>query len=330
MHIKSSALIICSIAILFALSIGIAYIYTFFIYTPYQDLNVFDIYSEEVYEDNSEILLQKNQRLIEALYKLAKEKNASIIFSNTDYAGLSYIAYSDFFKKAINISDLSNDSKCIYLSDRSTFDTFVTDNVFLKGVYDLEVKGRYSTHDIIPLLASADYIYPLFLAADARGMYYTDLIDFDSLKKICKSLNYAVDISYKTKNFRFSDFLNMVKEGNVYQKTIFFTIFALVFSYIYIMLTLFRDKYRYFWIYHIFGLSRARIRLYIAMIALLIQSIALGLFYVLFSNIPILYLNASTLNNVFFYSLVVFTLLNLFVFIISYLQITLKFRRAGD
>ena len=120
------------------LSLGVAIIYSDYLYNPNGSLSTLQISNadESGYIDSTSS--SKDKKFLQELDRWAAQNNATILFKDGLTAGAGYCGYSDWIDVHLEIQNTVSNDIGVYVQNSSiVFDPYVTDDVFLAGIAGL-------------------------------------------------------------------------------------------------------------------------------------------------------------------------------------------------
>lgn len=273
MKTKNIAVIIFIVLILAAIGIGVATVYSRYIYKPLGELGLFVAQRINYAPSDS----GADRELLNEIDSWAEENNATIIFREMGHrcAGLGFCGYSSWAENNLGVNNYTGEYGVLILDDPEINNAYVNEGVFLPGRAGLEVIGTYSDKKTFRFIADRKFLYPLTAAPSASGIYYTDVSDIKGLEDIFEKYDYYI---YGFENRNSITTLEMIHKMFSDSSAVAYGLIGLAFCFVYLVLTLYSDNTRRLWINHTFGLSKRRIMFRIAVLSFAVVSVSSILF----------------------------------------------------
>ena len=282
MRKKNRAALLCSILILASIGLGVSIIYSDYYFSPAAGLQSFAV------ADTSRIYLHPEEdagapnaaappdELYALLERWALENNATILYKNGFAAGCGILDGSDWLREAVGLS-LPRDAYGVLTSEGAAFsEAYVRGGRFLPETLGLPVLGTYREQDAPSVISNAGFLYPLSMSGVKDGMYFTDGADTRALTALFESRGYTV-IDQRQRSSLPALAAKLLTDS-VLSRAISAAMLGLIFCFSYVVLTMYRENGRRYRIYHLFGLSKARLFLRSTLTAMGIAGTAALLF----------------------------------------------------
>lgn len=289
MKFKDAILLALSCLLLIVFNLGLSIIYVEFVYDTTDGLisiNVADF--NQRFEEN-DVITTRIHDLMAEIDKWAKYNQAAIIHKNAFSAGCGYLDYSgwllSFIDKSENIDDLG-----VYVTNKKSFNqVYVKENVLFPGKTNLKITSYFDDDDLPSVVKDNDFLYPLTMSNLIDGVYLTDSNNIDDLLGLFKK--YGYEIIHVHKPFSITSLIKEMLFGSLLSFTLLIAMISLLFCFIYCTVLLFKNTKRRLQIHHMYGLSKLQILVTSVVVAILVASMAGGIFTLLlfrgFSYIPI-------------------------------------------
>lgn len=185
------------------------------------------------------------------------ENEATILYKNGFAAGCGILDGSDWLREAIGLS-LPCDAQGVLTAEDAAFsDAFVRDGRFLPDALGLPVLGTYREQDVPSVISNAGFLYPLSMSRAKDGMYFTDGTDTSGLTALFENSGYTV--TDQRQRLSLPALAAKLLTDSVLSRAISAAMLGLIFCFSYVVLTMYRENDRRYQIYHLFGLSKARL-----------------------------------------------------------------------
>ena len=192
------------------------------------------------------------------------------------HAGCGILDGSDWLREAIGLS-LPCDAQGVLTAEDAAFsDAYVRDGRFLPDALGLPVLGTYREQDVPSVISNAGFLYPLSMSGAKDGMYFTDGADTSGLTALFESCGYTV--TDQRQRLSLPALAAKLLTDSVLSRAISAAMLGLIFCFSYVVLTVYRENDRRYQIYHLFGLSKARLFLRSTLMAMGIALTAALLF----------------------------------------------------
>ena len=172
-------------------------------------------------------------------------------------AGCGILDGSDWLREAIGLS-LPCDAQGVLTAEDAAFsETYVRDGRFLPDALGLPVLGTYREQGVPSVISNAGFLYPLSMSGAKDGMYFTDGADTSGLTALFESRGYTV--TDQRQRLSLPALAAKLLTDSVLSRAISAAMLGLIFCFSYVVLTMYRENDRRYQIYHLFGLSKARL-----------------------------------------------------------------------
>lgn len=308
MRKKNWAALLCSILILASIGLGVSIIYSDYYFSPVSGLQSFTVADvSRTYlhpeEDAGTPSAAPSDELYALLERWALENEATILYKNGFAAGCGILDGSNWLREAVGLS-LPCDAQGVLTAEDAAFsETYVRDGRFLPDALGLPVLGTYREQDVPSVISNAGFLYPLSMSGAKDGMYFTDGADTSGLTALFESRGYTV--TDQRQHLSLPALAAKLLTDSVLSRAISVAMLGLIFCFSYVVLTMYRENDRRYQIYHLFGLSKARLFLRstltamgIALTAALLFGVALyrGLTYMPDSDLTTLLIGTNLID----------------------------------
>lgn len=263
MRKKNWAALLCSILILASIGLGVSIIYSDYYFSPVSGLQSFTVadasqmYLHPEEDANTPSAAAPPDELYALLERWALENEATILYKNAFAAGCGILDGSDWLREAVGLS-LPRDAQGVLTSEDAAFsEAYVGDGQFLPDTLGMPVLGTYREQDVPSVISNAGFLYPLSMSGAKDGMYFTDGADTRELTDLFKSSGYTV--IDQRQRLSIPALAAKLLTDNVLSRAISAAMLGLIFCFSYVVLTMYRENDRRYQIYHLFGLSKARL-----------------------------------------------------------------------
>ena len=332
MRKKNWAALLCSILILASIGLGVSIIYSDYYFSPVSGLQSFTV------ADASRMYLHPEEaasapstaappdELYALLERWALENEATILYKNGFAAGCGILDGSDWLCEAVGLS-LPRDAQGVLTSEDAAFsEAYVRDGQFLPDALGLPVLGTYRERDVPSVISNAGFLYPLSMRVANDGMYFTDGADPRGLTALFESSGYTV--IDQRQRLSFPALAAKLLTDSVLSRAISAAMLGLIFCFSYVVLTMYRENDRRYRIYHLFGLSKARMFLRSTLTAMGIALTAALLFGVVLYR-GLTYMPDSELTSLLIGTTVGFVLFSLIMNWAGYYGTAARFGKGG-
>jgi len=127
----------------------------------------------------------------------------------------------------------------------------------LADALGLPVLGTYRERDVPSVISNAGFLYPLSMSGAKGGMYFTDGTDTSGLTALFENSGYTV--TDQRQRLSLPALAAKLLTDSVLSRAISAAMLGLIFCFSYVVLTMYRENDRRYQIYHLFGLSKARL-----------------------------------------------------------------------
>lgn len=327
MKLKNITALICSVLIIVALGVGISILYSDYIYSPIGDfvcVYVSDKKDPGYIDGDRE---KSHDRLFSNIDKWAEENNATVLYKNYISSGYGVICHSNWIDGVLGGQEYSPDG--VYVADKkSVKDAYVSGDVLLLASAGLKINGYYDPITAPPVISEFEILYPLGYSLYAEGLYYTDADDYDGFVSLMNMGGYNVELEVD-KDLSAGEIFSRLWNDNTQSRTLIFAMFALIFCFAYIILALFKSCEKEIWIRYLFGMSRGKLALTVALTALCSLALSVALFWILFSNM-ITYVPAEDNVKIFFMTVALAGAMTAVVYLIGYIRLSRSIRMRGE
>ncbi len=262
MRKKNWAALLCSILILASIGLGVSIIYSDYYFSPVSGLQSFTVADvSRTYlhpeEDAGTPSAAPSDELYALLERWALENEATILYKNGFAAGCGILDGSNWLREAVGLS-LPCDAQGVLTAEDAAFsETYVRDGRFLPDALGLPVLGTYREQDVPSVISNAGFLYPLSMSGAKDGMYFTDGADTSGLTALFESRGYTV--TDQRQHLSLPALAAKLLTDSVLSRAISVAMLGLIFCFSYVVLTMYRKNARRYQIYHLFGLSKARL-----------------------------------------------------------------------
>lgn len=285
MKTKNCIVVICSILILVSIGLGISIIYSDYYFNPTHGLQSFTVADasrvyvhpeEDTGTPSSATSAKEMYVLIE---RWALDTKATIIYKNAFSAGCGIFAGSNWMLESLGLSFPRNEEGVFISMDAAFAKAYVSDGRFLPETLDLPVLGVYQEEDTPAVILNAGFLYPLSMATQSDGMYFTDSNDMSRLIELFESNGYM--IIDQRQQLSIPELVAKLLTDSFLSRAVTFAMIGLIFCFSYMVLALYKENVRRIWIYHMFGLSKTHLFLICSIASVGISMIAAFLFGVI-------------------------------------------------
>lgn len=285
MKTKNCIVVICSILILVSIGLGISIIYSDYYFNPTPGLQSFTVADasrvyvhpeEDTGTPSSATSAKEMYVLIE---RWALDTKATIIYKNAFSAGCGIFAGSNWMLESLGLSFPRNEEGVFISMDAAFAKAYVSDGRFLPDTLDLPVLGVYQERDTPAVILNAGFLYPLSMATQSDGMYFTDSNDMSRLIELFESNGYM--IIDQRQQLSIPELVAKLLTDSFLSRAVTFAMIGLIFCFSYMVLALYKENVRRIWIYHMFGLSKTHLFLICSIASVGISMIAAFLFGVI-------------------------------------------------
>lgn len=263
MRKKNWAALLCSILILASIGLGVSIIYSDYYFSPVSGLQSFTVadvsrtYLHPEEDAGTPSAAAPSDELYALLERWALENEATILYKNEFAAGCGILDGSDWLREAVGLS-LPCDAQGVLTAEDAAFsDAFVRDGRFLPDALGLPVLGTYREQDVPSVISNAGFLYPLSMSRAKDGMYFTDGTDTSGLTALFENSGYTV--TDQRQRLSLPALAAKLLTDSVLSRAISAAMLGLIFCFSYVVLTMYRENDRRYQIYHLFGLSKARL-----------------------------------------------------------------------
>nr|WP_300005472.1 hypothetical protein [Tissierella sp.] len=336
MNIKNTVSIGILFCICITLGLGAAIIYSDYIYNPNRNLSIIIVADsssmyfhpeEDSVTSNSSSLPENMSRLI---ISWAEKHQATIFQKNGFLAGTGFVAYSDWFKNELSITEFKKgEFQGVYIPDDEGFiKSYEKDGILFPSSMALEVVGKYDNKANYGFLKNSDFFYPMEYMSTVDGTYFTDSSELNELVALFKKHGYTILNIMEAKTNSITKIIEKLMKESFMSRAVLFSMVGLVFCFSYIILLIYRDNLNRLWIHHIFGLPRYRILIISIRGAVLISIASLVTFYTILFN-RMSYMETPDLYKIIKSTITLYALLFSIINLIGYLLVSKHFALKG-
>lgn len=327
MNWKNIVVTLCSVLILVAIGLGVAIVYSDYLYSPTGSLDTLQVMGNG--EPGFGRISAADAQLLRDVEAWAKEEGATVLFKNGLSAGCGFCGYSDWAERELGLDGAQSGEGGVYVSDDPAIQAaYVSGDVFLPKSAGLEIRGTYRSGTLPPVLSDSDFLYPLGISASVDGIYFTDARDLEKLEALFEAGGYSVIATRQTNTLTWKQLARRLVSDSFLSRAVLCAMAGLIFCFVYSVLMLYQDNTRRLWVRHLFGLSRRRILVGMLLLAAGMVLASALLFGALLVN-GLTYLGAADLRRIFGGVLALDGILALSVSCAGYLRLSRQFRLRG-
>mgnify|MGYP004438434929 CR=1 FL=1 len=263
MRKKNRAALLCSILILASIGLGVSIIYSDYYFSPVSGLQSFTV------ADVSRTYLHPGEdagtpsaaapsdelpaKTVRRAHRFPKKPRPLRLIRPARHKAAKARWLHGANPNRPECRSLRQTRSCIGLSPRFPMPSVPEAHTVL----GLPVLGTYREQDVPSVISNAGFLYPLSMSGAKDGMYFTDGTDTSGLTALFENSGYTV--TDQRQRLSLPALAAKLLTDSVLSRAISAAMLGLIFCFSYVVLTVYRENDRRYQIYHLFGLSKARL-----------------------------------------------------------------------
>ena len=296
--VKKTAIIYFAAALLLLLTlgVGIAIVYSDYIYTPNKGFTVMQVSSADpdfmavsmgsADQETYDRVEEKTAAFVDALDQWAKENEASVLLRNVIpfYPHVSVSLHSDWGKQLVK-DRITDEEYGLFIEKEKLSDPYmVKEGVFLPDQYAKKIEGTYETEDLPRALQKKGYYllsmkqYKIPAGTPYMAQIFTDAEDIEGLRTLLKTHKIGSSNVKANETRPFTRLKSLFSPMDFYNLVLLLTLSAAIGGFIFLTFMQFRneDAYR---IRHLNGKPLYRIALEVMLTGLILFILSCGILF---------------------------------------------------
>lgn len=257
-HALGSLLFLCVTVLLgVAIGLGVAVVYAFDFYAPYDDLTVLSVYPMTP-DQAGEGQVSKE------LVGWARDSRATVIYRPLSSFGCGIYAGSDWLLRETGIREFGADGAepgfggVLVADNKRITSAYVQGTTLFPGYLNWNVLGGFNPAELPEPLSDASLLYSLDAVVEFDGTLLTDAANARDLGVLLSRRGYSVSIVSSPFELSLASALERFAAGSDFAKIAAAAVLILLACSLVSICRHFEDERERLWIHHLYGLSSCR------------------------------------------------------------------------